>query len=114
MNSRDRNNIFYIGSLLIGTTSIYFVHLFGDLGYCCLLIAFVLLALAFALKYQFVPWQLIIIMLISNYITGLVFLPGWGQLLPVELMLLFVYWGVIGLVSKLGIYISNKYNERKA
>ena len=114
MNSRNRNFVFNIGALLIGASSIFIIHLFGDEAYYYLLILFIVVALIISLKQQLVPWQLIIIMLMSNYTIGLIYMPGWGQLLPVELMLILLYWGSIGLICKLAINLGKKYNERKA
>lgn len=114
MTSRKRNLVFNTSAVLIGAISIYFVYLFGNFAYCCLLVCFLLLAVAFALRYKFVPWLLIVITLISNYIVGLIFIPGWGNLLPFEIVLILLYWVVIGAISKFGLFVSKKYNERKA
>ena len=114
LSSRNRNLIFNIGAIFVGTTSIVLIHYFKNLGYCYVLILFVVLALIFAFIFRFPPWKLIFITLISNYITGFFFISGWGQLLPIELILIFVYWGVIGFISKLGVYSCRKYHDEKA
>jgi hypothetical protein len=104
------NLILSFGSLLVGTSSIVFFYWFPGPGYLLVLFLFALLTFVFSFRKKQVPWKSIFLMLISNYIAGfLCSIPSWGELLPIELILLLVYWGIIGLVGKLGVFLGHKY-----
>ena len=114
LHSVNTDLILKILAIIIGVTSIYLVHYFGDIGYYYSLVFYVVLSLIFSFIFEAPPWMLIFITLISNYISGFFFIPGWGQLLPIDLILIIVYWGVIGFICKLGAYSGRKYHEEKA
>jgi hypothetical protein len=110
VNPAIQKTMLKIFAIFLGAGSILFVYFLHDPGYFITLFLFALLAFGFSFHKNKIPWALSFLLLFSNYVAGLFCIPGWGELLPIDLIILLVYWGILGLISKLGIYIGAKYN----
>jgi hypothetical protein len=103
-----------ICAAIVGASSILLVYWLHDPGYLLVLALFILLSFIFSFRQKQIPVAESFLLLFSNYVAGFFCIPSWGELLPIELILLFVYWGILCLIGLLGFYLGGKYNVSNA